>query len=93
MNKDERHHFILEQIETHEKVMVTDLASMQKVTPETIRRDLAELESNGKLTRIHGGAVPYTTAEREMIYEKEIVSPSRKKEKNRQTRSRNDSRW
>ena len=72
MNKDERHHFILKQIETHEKVMVTDLASIQKVTPETIRRDLAELESNGKLTRIHGGAVPYTTAEREMIYEKKM---------------------
>ena len=72
MNKDERHHFILNRLETHEKVMVTDLASMQKVTPETIRRDLAELESNGKLTRIHGGAVPYTTAEREMIYEKKM---------------------
>ena len=56
MNKDERHHFILKRLETHEKVMVTELASVQKVTPETIRRDLAELESNGKLTRIHGGA-------------------------------------
>ena len=73
--------------------MVTDLASMQKVTPETIRRDLAELESNGKLTRIHGGAVPYTTAEKEMIYEKKMSLHHECQEKNRQTRSRNDSRW
>ena len=73
--------------------MVTDLARMQKVTPETIRRDLAELESNGKLTRIHGGAVPYTTAEREMVYEKKMSLHYERQEKNRQTRSRHDSRW
>jgi DeoR family fructose operon transcriptional repressor len=72
MNKDERHHFILKRLETHEKVLVTELARVQKVTPETIRRDLAELESNGKLTRVHGGAVPYTTAEKEMVYEKKM---------------------
>ena len=59
MNKEERHHFILEQLEKNEKVTVTDLAQMKNVTPETIRRDLAELEHNRKLTRVHGGAVPY----------------------------------
>ena len=71
MNKDERHHFILKQLEVHEKVMVTDLARMQNVAPETIRRDLAELELNGQLIRIHGGAVPYIV-EREMVYEKKL---------------------
>ena len=74
MNKDERHHFILKQVETHEKVRVTDLARMQNVTPETIRRDLAELELNGKLIRVHGGAVPYTTAEKEIVYGKRCHS-------------------
>lgn len=71
MNKDERHHFILQQLDTREKVMVTDLARLQNVTPETIRRDLAELEDNGKLTRIHGGAVPYQ-AQKEMVYGKKL---------------------
>lgn len=71
MNKDERHNFILQQLEIHGKVMVTDLASLQNVTPETIRRDLAELELNGQLARIHGGAVPYI-AEKEMVYEKKM---------------------
>ena len=56
----------------HDKVWVTDLARMQNVTPETIRRDLAEMESNGKLTRVHGGAVPFSSAQREMVYEKKM---------------------
>ncbi len=72
MNKDERHQFILTQLELHKKIMVTDLARMQKVTPETIRKDLAELEMNEQLSRIHGGAVPYTPTQKEMVYEKKL---------------------
>jgi DeoR family transcriptional regulator, fructose operon transcriptional repressor len=72
MNKEERHGFILKQLEMYEKVWVTDLARMKNVTPETIRRDLHELEGNEKLTRIHGGAVPYRPDEKEMVYEKKL---------------------
>jgi len=46
MNKDERHAFILEKLEIDQKVLVIDLAKFLDVTPETIRRDLAELEMN-----------------------------------------------
>ncbi len=72
MNKDERHHFILKQLEVHDKVWVTDLARMQNVTPETIRRDLAEMELNEQLMRVHGGAVPFSSAHKEIVYEKKM---------------------
>lgn len=36
---------------------VSDLAAQFDVTPETIRRDLKVLESQGLLRRVHGGAV------------------------------------
>lgn len=39
-------------------VEVSDLARRFKVTTETIRRDLSELQSQGQLRRVHGGAVP-----------------------------------
>lgn len=79
MNKEERHHFILKQLEIHEKVWVTELSKLQNVTPETIRRDLAELELNEQLTRVHGGAVPYSSAEKEIVYRKKMSLHSEEK--------------
>jgi DeoR family fructose operon transcriptional repressor len=37
---------------------VSDLANRFEVTPETIRRDLTDLERQGILRRVHGGAIP-----------------------------------
>ncbi|WP_159498556.1 DeoR/GlpR family DNA-binding transcription regulator [Microbacterium sp. 18062] len=39
------------------RLAVVDLAQRFDVTTETVRRDLAELERRGALTRVHGGAV------------------------------------
>lgn len=72
MNKEERHSAILNQLEKDKKVYVTELAKLLEVTPETIRRDLAELENCEQLTRVHGGAVPYIEEEKEMAYEKKM---------------------
>ncbi|WP_428911807.1 DeoR/GlpR family DNA-binding transcription regulator [Niallia sp. Krafla_26] len=72
MNKDERHAYILEKLETDQKVLVIDLAKLLDVTPETIRRDLAELEMNEQLSRIHGGAVPFVPTHKEMVYDKKM---------------------
>lgn len=45
------------------KVTVDDLVDHFGVTPQTIRRDLSELSDDGRLDRVHGGAVlPSTTA-------------------------------
>jgi DeoR family transcriptional regulator, fructose operon transcriptional repressor len=37
---------------------VSDLAERFRVTPETIRRDLTDLERRNVLRRVHGGAIP-----------------------------------
>ena len=37
---------------------VVDLAERFEVTPETVRRDLTDLERRGVLRRVHGGAIP-----------------------------------
>jgi len=37
---------------------VSELAGRFEVTPETIRRDLTDLERQGILRRVHGGAIP-----------------------------------
>lgn len=72
MNKDERHAFILEKLGMDQKVLVIDLSKLLDVTPETIRRDLSELEMKEQLFRIHGGAVPYITTHKEMVFEKKM---------------------
>ncbi|MDT0166108.1 DeoR/GlpR family DNA-binding transcription regulator [Actinotalea sp. AC32] len=40
------------------RVEVKDLAEQLDVTPETVRRDLTQLERLGLVRRVHGGAIP-----------------------------------
>ncbi|SDO41484.1 transcriptional regulator, DeoR family [Nakamurella panacisegetis] len=40
------------------RVAVNDLAASLRVAPETVRRDLADLEKQGLVQRVHGGALP-----------------------------------
>lgn len=44
------------------RVEVADLATRFKVTTETIRRDLSDLQTHRIVRRVHGGAVPWETA-------------------------------
>lgn len=48
---------ILEIVRKEGKVTVDDLADRFGVTVQTIRRDLSDLADDGKLERVHGGAV------------------------------------
>lgn len=57
MLSHERRAFIIEQLAQHGSVRVTKLAASLKVDPVTIRRDLARLETTGRLLRVHGGAI------------------------------------
>lgn len=54
---DRRAQLILQQLLRAEKISVSSLAKRLKVSPTTIRRDLADLEQRGLLRRSHGGAV------------------------------------
>ncbi|MCP8615676.1 DeoR/GlpR family DNA-binding transcription regulator [Salirhabdus salicampi] len=47
-------------------IRVTQLSRLFGVTEETIRRDLEKLESEGKLKRIHGGAISLDDTSREL---------------------------
>ncbi|MDI9501305.1 MAG: DeoR/GlpR family DNA-binding transcription regulator [Bacillota bacterium] len=61
----ERKSRIIEYLEQNGKAEVNVLARLMGVVPETIRRDLRELESQGVLKRTHGGAVIEHPRERE----------------------------
>ena len=52
-----RHALILQNLEQHEGVRTTELATQLDVTRETIRNDLAHLARRGLLRLVHGGAV------------------------------------
>ncbi len=56
-----REDFILQQVNKSGKVTVNELALQFDVSVETIRRDLAALDKQGVLHRIHGGAVSVKT--------------------------------
>ncbi|MEU0442313.1 DeoR/GlpR family DNA-binding transcription regulator [Streptomyces sp. NPDC006186] len=58
MKTEERQHRILHLVRRTGEVTVAALAAEFKVAPETIRRDLSELERRGLVRRNHGGAYP-----------------------------------
>lgn len=49
---------IIEIVQSGQEVLVSELARVLSVSEMTIRRDLKQLEEDGKLRRVHGGAVP-----------------------------------
>ena len=53
----ERHQRILEMLKRNRLVNANDLADLLDVSRETVRRDLLELEEEGLIDRVHGGAV------------------------------------
>jgi DeoR family fructose operon transcriptional repressor len=55
---EERRHEIALVVRQDGRADVTALADRFEVTPETIRRDLTDLERQGVLRRVHGGAIP-----------------------------------
>ena len=58
MYAPERYRSIVDRVMGKGRASVNDLAEDLNVTPETIRRDLSELERQGLVRRVHGGAVP-----------------------------------
>jgi DeoR/GlpR family transcriptional regulator of sugar metabolism len=54
----ERRSLILERLRTQGRVLAADLTAELDVSADTIRRDLRELADDGRLRRVHGGALP-----------------------------------
>lgn len=71
MLKEERLEYILHQLNLHNKVLCADLSNKMGVSDDTIRRDLQELSQEGKLIKVHGGALSksfHTAFDRAMVY-------------------------
>lgn len=64
----QRHRHILDLLDQNNSVRVTALAQHFQVTEETIRRDLEKLETDGKLVRSHGGAMPLENDHRDIPF-------------------------
>lgn len=58
MSADLRRETILERIARQGRVRIAELAADLSVSNETIRRDLCDLQAEGALRRVHGGAIP-----------------------------------
>ncbi len=83
MNPVERRDSILNALKVDGKVDINKLSESLDVSPMTIRRDLLQLEKEGLLIRIHGGAVlpkpliseiPFSTKEERQIEQKKQIA-------------------
>jgi DeoR family L-fucose operon activator len=77
----ERQQKILALVNQRGSIRVSELSQIFEVTEETIRRDLDNLEGQGKLRRSHGGAVSIKTEQPEIPYfKREITNVQEKRE-------------
>lgn len=60
MLKKERQAYILHQVNLHNKVLSSSLCTEINVSEDTIRRDLQELSDEGKVIKVHGGALSHS---------------------------------
>jgi len=58
----QRKHLILARLATDGQILAKALAAELGTSEDTIRRDLRELAQEGKLQRVHGGALPASAA-------------------------------
>ncbi|MFJ7646555.1 DeoR/GlpR family DNA-binding transcription regulator [Lysinibacillus sp. NPDC097279] len=71
----ERHHIILDLLTRHGVVELQNLVQRTKASESTIRRDLALLEEQGLLKRIHGGAThPSSKIDEQTIQDKSFIN-------------------
>lgn len=59
MLKEERKKYILDQVHLHHRVLLNDLSETLKVSIDTVRRDVKELDAEQKLKKVHGGATSF----------------------------------
>lgn len=60
MLKSERQAYILHQVNLHNKVLSSNLSQEMNVSEDTIRRDLLELTGQGRIIKVHGGALSHS---------------------------------
>jgi DeoR/GlpR family transcriptional regulator of sugar metabolism len=78
MLKVERHNYIISKILEEQKINTIELAQELKISEDTIRRDLNELDCKGLLVKVYGGAFPLTSKKPD-IFNMVIVNEDNKK--------------
>lgn len=73
----ERRQYILEVLARQGRVLAPTLSDELHVSEDTIRRDLNELAAEGKLLRVHGGALPVSPAATTYAVRQRSVSPAK----------------
>ncbi len=53
----ERHHRVLQLVGRRQRMRAQELQEELKISPATLRRDLAKLEQGGQIVRVHGGVM------------------------------------
>ncbi|ASJ76717.1 DeoR/GlpR family DNA-binding transcription regulator [Granulosicoccus antarcticus] len=74
-NPDVRQELLLARIHSGERLVAAVLAKELNVSPDTIRRDLIELERNGSARRVRGGAVPVSQPVKSFELRRQEVEP------------------
>jgi DeoR family fructose operon transcriptional repressor len=79
MYAEERRQDIVVLVRQNGRADVSELADRFDVTPETIRRDLTDLEQRNVLRRVHGGAIPIERFRAEPAIAEKAVSMAKEK--------------
>jgi DeoR/GlpR family transcriptional regulator of sugar metabolism len=74
----ERRQAIIDRLTIDGKVVASELVTSLGVSEDTVRRDLKELDSQGLLRRVHGGALPPTPIVNPRFVERRKVDPAGK---------------
>lgn len=80
MLTEERYLLILKELEKKDVIKVKELMHLLHVSESTIRRDLQELEDQGDLIRIHGGAKKRLTLDPEFSLQEKSVKNTHEKQ-------------
>lgn len=78
MLAQQRHSAIIAEVQAKGSAQVQELAELLDVSPMTIRRDLAELDAQGLLSRVHGGATVSDSAYEPVFAEKTMLNAEEK---------------
>lgn len=77
MLTQERKKHLLDKLRREGRIEAKAVAAELGLSDDTIRRDLRELASAGKLQRVHGGALPKAPAEADLTARQTIASQSK----------------
>ncbi len=73
----ERREYILNVLKRDGRVVVPGLSEALGVSIDTIRRDLRDLAAEGRLTRVHGGALPASPAATSYFERQRHITPEK----------------